>query len=93
VSVPEDADFDNDSDVDGNDFLIWQRGVGVGTDNASGDANGSGGVDGADLAVWRSQFGPPAVGAVGAVPEPGTVLLAGLALAACGFAGRSRRAI
>jgi hypothetical protein len=78
-----DADFDNDSDVDGNDFLIWQRGVGVGNSNATGDANNSGTVDGADLAVWRSEFGPASVAAVGAVPEPGSAALLVLA----GFGG------
>jgi hypothetical protein len=67
----DDADFDNDSDVDGNDFLIWQRGVGVGADNSTGDADGSGAVDGADLAIWRLQFANPvATAAVGAIPEP-----------------------
>jgi len=73
-----DADFDNDLDVDGNDFLIWQRGIGVGNSNATGDANGNGSVDAADLAVWKTQFGPPpAVAAVNAVPEPaGGILLA-----------------
>ena len=77
----DDADFNNDGTVDGADFLVWQRGFGTGTNNGTGDANGSGGVDAADLAIWKTQFGaaPPAVGAVGAVPEPAAALLAGLA--------------
>ncbi len=84
----DDADFDNDSDVDGNDFLIWQRGLGAGTNNATGDANGNSAVDGADLAIWKTQFGPggPMVGAIGAVPEPaGSVLFTLAALAAGGW--------
>jgi hypothetical protein len=81
----DDADFNNDGTVDGADFLVWQRGFGTGTNNLTGDANGSGGVDGGDLAIWKTQFGgaPPAVGAIGAVPEPAAatlVLLAGAAL-------------
>ena len=77
----DDADFNNDGTVDGADFLVWQRGFGTGSNNGTGDANGSGGVDGADLAIWKTQFGaaPPAIGAVGAVPEPAAALLAGLA--------------
>jgi hypothetical protein len=88
----DDADFDNDSDVDGNDFLIWQRGVGVGTTNAAGDANGNSVVDGADLAVWKTQFGPgaPAAGAIGAVPEPAGGVLFMLAALAMGGAYRCR---
>lgn len=65
-----DADFDNDSDVDGADFLTWQQGLGVGTTNAQGDANASNTVDAADLVAWSAAFGPPALPAVGAVPEP-----------------------
>ncbi|MEO2048714.1 MAG: hypothetical protein ABGX16_19330 [Pirellulales bacterium] len=30
VTIVENADFDNDGDVDGGDFLIWQRGYQVG---------------------------------------------------------------
>ena len=73
-----DADFDGDGDVDGNDFLIWQRGFGTGTTMAQGDANNSGTVDGADLAVWQGQYGVsggPLAATTGAVPEPSAFLL------------------
>jgi hypothetical protein len=83
-----DADFDNDADVDGNDFLIWQRGVGVGNNNATGDANNSGTVDGADLAVWRGEFGPASVAAAAAVPEPSGLAMLGIAGLAGVVAGR-----
>jgi hypothetical protein len=81
----DDADFDSDGDVDGQDFLIWQRNVSVGATQQSGDANNSGAVDSADLAVWRTQFGlaGPAVPFASSVPEPATVgivLVAGSAL-------------
>ena len=52
-----DADFDNDNDVDGIDFLTWQLGLGTGTTHAEGDANEDGVVDGADLAIWEDQYG------------------------------------
>ncbi len=54
------ADFDADGDVDGNDFLAWQRGLGA-AGNATaedGDADGDQDVDGDDLATWKVQFGP-----------------------------------
>jgi hypothetical protein len=89
-----DADFDNDSDVDGNDFLIWQRGVGVGNNNSTGDANASGTVDGADLAVWRAEFGPAGLAAASAVPEPASaalVMLAGVGALAAGRMSTIRR--
>jgi len=75
----EDADFDGDGDVDGADFLVWQRGLGLTgqSNNSAGDADGSGTVNGADLAVWKSQFGgSPSAAAAGAVPEPAAALLA-----------------
>jgi hypothetical protein len=78
-SVPmDDADFDDDGDVDGRDFVIWQRGFGTGTTNAMGDANGSGTVDGADLAIWQSQYNGGALAAA-SVPEPSSALLLTLA--------------
>ena len=88
------ADFNGDNIVDGADFLIWQRGFGLtGQPNKStGDATGDGNVNGLDLDQWKSKFGlPPAVAAVGAVPEPASLTLAGLAaIFAAGAAARRR---
>jgi hypothetical protein len=87
--VEADADFDGDNDVDGNDFLIWQRNVGVGTTQSQGDANGDNTVNIADLDLWRDAFGQTGAAPVaGAVPEPSTFALLGLAFAA--MARRSR---
>ena len=76
------GDFDDDDDVDGSDFLIWQRGLGVGTTHAEGDADHSGVIDGADLTIWQNQFGgPPSASAtVAAIPEPASSLLVAVAM-------------
>ncbi len=91
--LPPSADFDGDHDVDGDDLLTWQRGLGLtmqGT-NSNGDANRNGVVNGDDLAVWRSQFGTPQSVVAGApVPEPTASVLALLA-GALSFAVRRRR--
>ncbi|TWU28478.1 LamG domain-containing protein [Bythopirellula polymerisocia] len=52
------GDYDQDGDVDGHDFLVWQRG---------GSPNGTGS---GDLALWQAQYGTPVVAASTAVPEP-----------------------
>jgi hypothetical protein len=86
----DDADFDNDNDVDGADFLTWQRGLGLSgaaATNAAGNANGDTVINGADLAVWKSEFGPAVAAAAASVPEPvsaglGSVALLGLIVAA-----------
>ncbi len=71
------ADFDEDLDIDGADFLAWQRGFGSGTTLAEGDANISGTVDGVDLGIWEAQFGDitPPLSAVSTVPEPNAAVL------------------
>ena len=58
------GDFDGDSDVDGRDFLLWQRGYG-----SEYDAN--------HLTEWQANYGSPSGPIVGvtAVPEPSTALL------------------
>jgi T5SS/PEP-CTERM-associated repeat protein len=57
------GDFDEDGDVDGADFLIWQRGGSPAPNSPT------------DLAVWRSNFGAPQVAVSAAVPEPGVFVL------------------
>lgn len=53
------ADFDRDADVDGADFLTWQRGLSrPHATLADGDADYDEDVDSADLYVWRQKFGP-----------------------------------
>lgn len=88
------GDFDEDNDVDGSDFLAWQRGLGVATaaSRGQGDGNGDGDVDGNDLTTWRQQFGAVtgASPTLVAIPEPSSSAVA-LVAAAC-MAMRSRGA-
>lgn len=71
------ADFDDDGDVDGADWLAWQRGYGIlsGATHSQGDANISGSVNVSDLAVWQEQYGQILLTGVLAVPEPCCTLL------------------
>lgn len=81
IVAGDDADFDQDGDVDGADFLAWQRGFGNGTTFAEGDANGDGAVDAEDLSIWRSQFSSSALAAqqgFSVVPEPSACFILAL---------------
>jgi hypothetical protein len=57
------GDFDGDGDVDGRDFLAWQRGSSPTPLSAS------------DLADWQANFGTGALAATTAVPEPSCLAL------------------
>lgn len=72
---PSNADFNKDGQVDGLDFLIWQRGIPNGSTHAEGDANGDTIVNGLDLAIWTEQYGVALPHQVSVVPEPSTVTL------------------
>lgn len=89
----DNADFNGDDIVDGNDFLIWQRNFGSAGTPTTGDANGDLAVNGLDLDLWKTQFGtnPNAAPAVAAIPEPATASLAAVAmLAGLAYARRKR---
>jgi hypothetical protein len=75
------ADFDDDNDVDGADFLFWQAGFGL--------AAGADREDGDDYAIWAAQFGLSSAMLSRAVPEPCASALGFLAvIAAGGLPGR-----
>ena len=78
----DNADFDGDDDVDGADFLIWQRGVGDGMTQPEGDADFDEDVDGEDLGIWETQFGGgvQSIASASAIPEPGSGLLSLMAI-------------
>ena len=59
------ADFNEDTKVNGFDFLAWQLGLGTtsGASLADGDADFDGDVDDDDLTVWDTQFGTTTIAA------------------------------
>jgi hypothetical protein len=90
-SAVENAHFNGDTQVDGDDLMIWQRNVGSPGGLADGDADDSGTIDGADLAIWRDHFGQPMAAPSGSpVPEPACGVLAAIAGAFAAVARRRR---
>lgn len=74
------GDFDNDGDVDGADFLEWQRG------NSPEPSSPT------DLADWKDNFGATGITpTIASVPEPASVVLAIAAAAALSLIGGRRR--
>ena len=99
----EDGDFDFDGDVDGRDFLTWQRNFGYGDGLAlggnitalrtDGDTNGDWKVDGLDLVDWQANYGAGGsllANAV-AVPEPMAIVIM-VPLVCCLMTHRRRNA-
>jgi hypothetical protein len=83
------GDFDGDSDVDAADLTRWRSSFGV---NAMADADADGDSDGNDFLIWQRNLGrtAPAGAATAAVPEPGSLALAGCAVMALGMMRRKR---
>jgi hypothetical protein len=67
------GDYDLDGDVDGGDFLKWQRSFGSDDSMADGDLDGI--VDADDLAIWQDHYGELVESAAAGttVPEPGSL--------------------
>ena len=87
------GDFDNDHDVDGADFLTWQKELGsVGyypLNTNAADGNGDGAVDFQDHALLQANFGRSNSAGAQAVPEPAAGLLAA-GIITLGFPSRRR---
>lgn len=99
VDIPDEpatADFNRDGTVDGLDFLAWQRGTALDSDQVlvglgDGDGNHDRVIDDDDLALWKAAYGSAPLEAVQqAVPEPASVTLLGL-IALGVLAGNRRR--
>lgn len=97
------ADFNFDTAVNGQDFLIWQRNFGsMEAGPEQGDTNFDAIVDGVDLEAWKGEFGGAVVStidnimfkknppAVAAIPEP-TAAASGLVAVILTAAGCRRR--
>jgi hypothetical protein len=88
ISTISTADFNADGNVDGQDFLIWQRNLGaqLAGDNAAritrGDADLDGTVDGMDLELLKAAIhrATHAAETAARAPEPTVAILAALAL-------------
>jgi hypothetical protein len=74
------GDFDDDGDVDGQDFLIWQR----------GGSTPGGALSASDLNDWQTNYGVGPLASFAAVPEPGSMCLAAFGLAGILLAKRQR---
>lgn len=80
VDTAYNADFDADGDVDGRDFLAWQRGQSPAPQSA------------ADLALWQAQYGSTGVlAAVQYVPEPSCLIMAGVGASVLALVRRPTR--
>lgn len=90
------GDYDRDHDVDGVDFLAWQRQLGTTASPAGSGADGNvdGTVDVHDLSIWEDNFGafPSVESAALGAPEPGTAEMVVIVAVACAALGRRRQA-
>lgn len=80
LDLPTPADADGNGQVEGADFLSWQRGAGTSQSGlpADGDFDFNQAVDDGDLTLWQQQYGAATTAVV--VAEPVSAALAAAAL-------------
>jgi arylsulfatase A-like enzyme len=78
------ADFNGDGVVDAADYTVWQDNLGLSASALNGNGSGAATVVQADYLLWKTKFEALATGSesTAAVPEPTTLLLVLLTLAA-----------
>ena len=75
VPVDFNADFNNDTFVNGLDLELWQAAYGL---DGNADADGDGDSDGRDFLYWQQHYGMnTGLAAAALVPEPNMAVLAG----------------
>lgn len=86
------GDYNFDGKVDAIDYAVWRDAKGSMGAGLPADGNGDGVIDDADRTIWANNYGAmamsPATATGAAIPEPTTVLLAGLAIAGVATARR-----
>jgi hypothetical protein len=81
------GDFNDDGLVNLADYTVWRDNLGASDESAlNGNGNMTNGVDVDDYELWKTNFGPAGSDSLAvsnaAVPEPGTLTLLGLLVAA-----------
>lgn len=91
-AAPITGDYNRDGVVNSADYVVWRKSNGQTGWGLAADSDLNGRIDAADYATWRSHFGQSSgAGSAAIVPEPATVALPVIALAALICGRRLRR--
>jgi hypothetical protein len=96
TGVVDEGDYDQDMDVDADDYTAWTKEYGGNGSidfhqGSLADGNYDGEVDAADYVLWRKFVGAPGAGSGANVPEPGTFALVAVVAGLTALQGRSGR--
>lgn len=89
------GDYNEDDIVDAADFVVWRKAEQTGVADLPNDNDDPGNIGPAEYALWRANFGSTLPGSGsglggGAVPEPASVVLVMLGMAAMAMGRRGR---
>jgi hypothetical protein len=90
------GDYNGNGVVDGADYVVWRKSAGQTGAGLAADGNGDNTVNNDDFTYWRARYGNTAgagsdLGDSGAVPEPRSLVMAGLGIVGVtAFRGRRR---